>query len=69
MELQEKSEYAFFKALESQVSNMLVRVEAPPKDLTPTSSINSLLLILRDMLSTASMSEGRESDMVKARKC
>ncbi|KAI4471260.1 component of oligomeric golgi complex 6 [Holotrichia oblita] len=64
MDLQEKSEYAFFKALESQVSNMLVRVEAPPKDLTPTSSINSLLSILRDMLSTASMSEGRESDMI-----
>ncbi|KRT86877.1 hypothetical protein AMK59_911 [Oryctes borbonicus] len=68
-ELQEKSEHAFLKALEAQVSNMLVRVEAPPKDLTPTSSINGLLSMLRDMLSTASMSEGRESDMVKIAQC
>lgn len=58
-------EYAFIKTLENQVSNILVRVEAPPKDLTPTSSINNLLSLLRDMLSTASMSEGREQDMVK----
>ncbi|XP_022916394.1 conserved oligomeric Golgi complex subunit 6 [Onthophagus taurus] len=68
-ELQENVEHAFIKTLEGQVSNMLVRVEAPPKDLTPTSSINNLLSLLRDMLSTASMSEGREQDMVKIAYC
>lgn len=44
---------------------MLVRVEAPPRDLSPTYAVNHLLAILRDMLSTASMNEGREYDMNK----
>lgn len=43
----------------------MVRVEAPPRDLSPTHSINNLLSMLRDILSTASMSEGREVDMTK----
>ncbi|XP_017780068.1 PREDICTED: conserved oligomeric Golgi complex subunit 6 [Nicrophorus vespilloides] len=63
LELQEKSETAFLQSLQNQVTNMLVRVEAPPRDLSPTHSINNLLCVLRDILSTASMSEGRESDM------
>lgn len=64
-EIQEKSEQTFLLALQQQVNNMLVRVETPPRDLSPTSAITHLLAILRDMLSTASMNEGRESDMGK----
>ncbi|KAF7264303.1 hypothetical protein GWI33_000328 [Rhynchophorus ferrugineus] len=64
-DLQDKSEQKFLGSLSEQVNSLLVRVEAPPRDLTPTSAISNLLAILRDMLSTASMSEGRETDMVK----
>lgn len=67
LELQERSEQVFLTTLQQQVNNMLVRVEAPPRDLSPTPSINHLLAILRDTLSTASVSEGRESDMGKVR--
>ncbi|KAF5304114.1 hypothetical protein FQA39_LY01899 [Lamprigera yunnana] len=69
LELQEKSEQTFLLALQQQVSNALVRVETPPRDLSPTPAINHLLAVLRDMLSTASMSEGRESDMGKIVQC
>lgn len=65
IELKEKSEQAFLIALQHQVTSALVRVETPPRDLGPTSAITNLLSILRDMLSTASMSEGRETDMEK----
>lgn len=64
-DLQEKSEQVFLNSLTQQVNGLLVRVEAPPRDLSPTSAISQLLAVLRDMLSTASMSEGRETDMVK----
>lgn len=64
-ELLEKSEQVFLNSLTQQVNGLLVRVEAPPRDLSPTPAISHLLAILRDMLSTASMSEGRETDMVK----
>ena len=65
VELQERSEQTFLSSLQQQVNNTLVRVEAPPRDLSPTSAVNNLFAILRDMLSTASMSEGRENDMGK----
>ncbi|KAF5303346.1 hypothetical protein FQR65_LT08259 [Abscondita terminalis] len=68
-ELQEKSEEVFLLALKQQVSNALVRVETPPRDLSPTPAISHLLAVLRDMLSTASMSEGRETDMGKIVQC
>lgn len=67
-ELQEHCERVFLVSLQDQVNSKLVRVEAPPRDLSPTSAISSLLLILRDMLSTANMSEGREFDMGKVNK-
>lgn len=64
-ELQENSEKTFLNVLQSHVNNKLIRVEAPPRDLSPTPGITSLLALLKDMLSTANMSEGRESDMGK----
>lgn len=64
-DLQDNSEKSFLNCLKSQVNNKLIRVEAPPRDLSPTPGITGLLGLLRDMLSTANMSEGRESDMGK----
>ncbi|XP_060529088.1 conserved oligomeric Golgi complex subunit 6 [Cylas formicarius] len=64
-ELQRNSENVFLTALQQQVNGVLVKVEAPPRDLSPTSAVTHLLAILRDMLSTANMSEGRGVDMVK----
>lgn len=66
-EIQDKSEQTFFVSLQQQVNTMLVKVETPPRDLTPTPAITQLLAVLRDMLSTASMNEGREKDMGKVR--
>ncbi|XP_057652792.1 conserved oligomeric Golgi complex subunit 6 [Diorhabda carinulata] len=64
-ELQENSEKCFLTSLQKQVDSKLVRVEAPPRDLSPTEAITNLLALLRDILSTANMSEGREMDMIK----
>ncbi|CAG9862080.1 unnamed protein product [Phyllotreta striolata] len=64
-QLQDNSEKAFLTTLQTQVDSKLVRVEAPPRDLSPTSAVTNLLAVLRDILSTANMSEGRETDMVK----
>lgn len=64
-EIQDKSEQTFLSSLQQQVNNMLVKVETPPRDLSPTPAITQLLAVLRDMLSTASMNEGREKDMGK----
>lgn len=64
-DLKDKSEIAFIDSLRQHVNNMLVRVEAPPRDLSPTTAITNLLALMRDILSTASMSEGRENDMAK----
>lgn len=65
LSLQENSENTFLACLNQQVNNMLARVEAPLRDLSPTPAIIHLLAVLRDMLSTANMSEGREMDMIK----
>ncbi|KAG5883934.1 hypothetical protein JTB14_003756 [Gonioctena quinquepunctata] len=69
IDLQEKCEKAFFSTLQQMVDKKLVRVEAPPRDLSPTLAITNLLATLRDMLSTSNMSEGREEDMVKITQC
>lgn len=61
-ELTLKSEQVFLDLLRQQINGLLVRVEAPPRDLSPTPAISHLLAVLRDMLSTASMSEGDYSD-------
>lgn len=64
-EIQEKSEEKFLYSLQQKVDSMLVKVETPPRDLSPTPAVAQLLAVLRDMLSTASMNEGREKDMGK----
>ncbi|CAG9822334.1 unnamed protein product [Phaedon cochleariae] len=67
--LQSLCENNFFGTLQQQVANKLVKVEAPPRDLSPTLAVTNLLAVLRDMLSTANMSEGREEDMAKITTC
>lgn len=59
-DLEEESENAFLSVLQEQVNTALSRVEAPPRDLSPTPAINHLLLLLREILSTTSINEGRE---------
>lgn len=66
-DFQVRCELAFLTSLQKQVNSKLVKVEAPPRDLSPTSAVTGLLAILRDMLSTANMSEGRETDMGKVK--
>lgn len=68
-ELQDQSERTFLTALQIQVNNALIHVEAPPRDLSPTPAINHLLLLLREVLSTATMVEGKEKDMNKIASC
>lgn len=65
IELQNSSEKTFLSTLTRQIGNMLIRIEAPQRDLSPTPAITHILAILRDLLSTANMSEGRETDMMK----
>lgn len=67
--LEQRSEEVFLTSLQQQVNQMLVRVESPSRDLLPTTSTNQLLAIMRDMLSTANMSEGRENDMGNIAQC
>lgn len=64
-ELQNFSEETFMTTLNQQIGNMLIRIEAPQRDLCPTPAITHILAILRDLLSTANMSEGRETDMMR----
>lgn len=59
-ELEEQSENAFLCSLQGQVNNALSRIEAPPRDLSPTPAINHLLLLLREILTTTSINEGRD---------
>ncbi|KAJ8983853.1 hypothetical protein NQ317_016458 [Molorchus minor] len=64
-ELQNRCEQLFFVSLQQQVNNMLIKVESPPRNLSPTPVISNLVQTLRDMLSTSSLCEGREIDMGK----
>lgn len=66
-ELEEKSEKIFLGTLHDQVTSALTNVEAPPRDLSPTTSINQMLLLLREILSTTSISEGRDKNVNKVR--
>ncbi|XP_018574579.1 conserved oligomeric Golgi complex subunit 6 isoform X2 [Anoplophora glabripennis] len=67
LDLQNLCEQVFFTTLQQEVNNALIKVETPLRDLSPTPVVNNLLALLRDLLSTANMSEGRENDMKKGR--
>lgn len=67
--LELRGESAFLGKLESRVSGRLAKVETPGRDLAPTAALHGLLAHLRDLLSSASMTEARESDMNKIAGC
>lgn len=70
LELQKCSEKAFLSALQIQVKQQLLeRVEAPPADLSPSPGIPHLLSLLRDLLSLASIAEGKQEDISKIVSC
>lgn len=65
-DLQKLSERTFLSALQSQVKQQLLeRVEAPPPDLSPSPGIPHLLSLLKEILSIASVAEGKQDDMNK----
>lgn len=69
-DLEEYSDRSYLKSLEHQVKevlygqNMKIR-EVPKTDLVPPQSMDRLLNILKEILSVASMVEGRQSDIKK----
>ncbi|KAJ8912949.1 hypothetical protein NQ315_000004 [Exocentrus adspersus] len=63
--LQNMGEQVFFTTLQQEINNMFIKIESPVRDLVPTPAIHNLLALLRDMLSTANMNDGREIDMKK----
>lgn len=66
LELQKCSEKAFLSALQVQIKQQLLeKVEAPPADLAPSPGIPHLLGLLRDLLSLASVAEGKQEDINK----
>lgn len=65
--LQNLCEQLFLATLQQEINNALIKVETPLRDLSPTPVVNNLLALLRDLLSSANMSEGRENDMKKVR--
>ncbi|KAG8297636.1 Golgi transport complex subunit 6 [Homalodisca vitripennis] len=69
-ELYSNSEKAFLSTLQNQVKQQLLeRVEAPPADLSPSPGIPHLLSLLRDIISIASVAEGRQDDINKVVSC
>lgn len=75
-ELQKSSEEIYLNSLSNQVRNILQKnaisgtnLEPPQRDLVPPGSVSSLLTLLKDILSVATMVDGRESDITKIISC
>uniref|UniRef100_A0A1B0DFS2 Conserved oligomeric Golgi complex subunit 6 n=1 Tax=Phlebotomus papatasi TaxID=29031 RepID=A0A1B0DFS2_PHLPP len=72
--MQHNSEQAYLGSLMQQVKNLLVgpmgtTIEPPQSDLAPPKSVSILLGIMKEILSVASMVEGRQSDIKKIVSC
>uniref|UniRef100_A0A7G3ADT2 Conserved oligomeric Golgi complex subunit 6 n=1 Tax=Lutzomyia longipalpis TaxID=7200 RepID=A0A7G3ADT2_LUTLO len=72
--MQQNSEQAYLGSLQQQVKNLLVgpmgtTIEPPQSDLAPPKSVSILLGIMKEILSVASMVEGRQSDIKKIVSC
>ncbi|GAB0091708.1 Conserved oligomeric Golgi complex subunit 6 [Sergentomyia squamirostris] len=72
--MQQNSETAYLGSLQQQVKNLLVgpmgtTIEPPQSDLAPPKSVSILLGIMKEILSVASMVEGRQSDIKKIVSC
>lgn len=61
----ELSEKVFLSVLQSQVLTALARVEAPPRNLSPTPAVSHMLVVMTDILTIASSVEDHEGDMKK----
>ncbi|XP_044732547.1 conserved oligomeric Golgi complex subunit 6 isoform X2 [Chrysoperla carnea] len=68
-EMLELSENVFLSVLQSQVLTALARVEAPPRNLSPTPAVSHMLVVLNEILTTASMGPDHETDMKKIVSC
>ncbi|XP_054290392.1 conserved oligomeric Golgi complex subunit 6-like [Macrosteles quadrilineatus] len=69
-ELHSNSEKAFLSTLQSQVKQQLLeKVDAPPPDLSPSPGIPPLLTLLKEIISIASVAEGRQDDINKVVSC
>lgn len=75
-DLQKFSEQVYLNSLSSQVKAILQRpashvmgLEPPQRDLIPPSSVGRLLNILKEILSVATMVDGRQSDITKIVSC
>lgn len=76
IELQKSSEEIYLSSLATQVKQILQRpsgsavsLEPPQRDLIPPSSLGRLLNILKEILSVATMVDGRQSDITKIVSC
>lgn len=73
IDLQKSSEEIYLNSLSSQVRQILQRsgaaVEPPQRDLVPPSSLGRLLNLLKEILSVATMVDGRQSDITKIVSC
>lgn len=56
----------FLSALQNRVKQHLVdRLDAPPPDLSPSTSVSALMSLLREVLSVAGVADGRPEDIAK----
>ncbi|KAH8407553.1 hypothetical protein KR222_005318, partial [Zaprionus bogoriensis] len=76
VELQQSSEQIYLNALAAQVRSVLQRpagtslaLEPPQRDLVPPPSVARLLNILKEILSVATMVDGRQADITKIVTC
>lgn len=76
IDLQQSSEQIYLNALAAQVRSVLQRpagtslpLEPPQRDLVPPPSVARLLNILKEILSVATMVDGRQADITKIVTC
>ncbi|KAH8370247.1 hypothetical protein KR093_002756 [Drosophila rubida] len=76
IDLQQSSEQIYLNALAAQVRSVLQRpagtslaLEPPQRDLVPPASVARLLNILKEILSVATMVDGRQADITKIVTC
>ncbi|XP_061400539.1 conserved oligomeric Golgi complex subunit 6 [Musca vetustissima] len=73
-DLQKSSEEIYLNALAAQVKHILQKpagsaAEPPQRDLVPPASLGRLLNLLKEILSVATMVDGRQSDITKIVSC